>query len=268
MFGKWHLGDNYPFRPHDRGFDEALYHRGGGVSQAPDHWRNDYFDDTYMRNGTPEPCEGYCTDVWFREGTRFIERCIDERPGQPFFCYISTNAPHGPLNVPERYVEPYRGKVPDGRARFYAMIECIDENVGRLRTRIRELGIARDTLFIFMTDNGTASGCDLDKQGFVTGGYNAGMRGVKGSEYDGGHRVPFIMRCHRARRHPPHPRRALRRRGQGGRGRPRAEHRAALEVARGRLARARGRHGLAARRAPDQVAEERDDVRALAPRQW
>jgi arylsulfatase A-like enzyme len=88
MFGKWHLGDNYPFRPHDRGFDEALYHRGGGVSQAPDHWRNDYFDDTYMRNGVPEPCEGYCTDVWFREGTRFIERCIDGRPGQLFFCYI------------------------------------------------------------------------------------------------------------------------------------------------------------------------------------
>ena len=202
MFGKWHLGDNYPFRPHDRGFDEALYHRGGGVSQAPDHWRNDYFDDTYFRNGSPERCEGYCTDVWFREGTRFIEDCAKRGAGngsgesdaQPFFCYISTNAPHGPLNVPERYVEHYRESVPEPRARFYGMIECIDENVGRLRAKLEELGIARDTIFIFMTDNGTANGCDLDSRGFVTGGYNAGMRGVKGSEYDGGHRVPFIMR--------------------------------------------------------------------------
>jgi arylsulfatase A-like enzyme len=193
MFGKWHLGDNYPFRPHDRGFEEALYHRGGGVSQAPDHWRNDYFDDTYFRNGSPERCEGYCTDVWFREGTRFIERCAEKNDDRPFFCYISTNAPHGPLNVPERYVEPYAGKVPEFRARFYAMIECIDENVGRLRARLDELGLTRDTIFIFMTDNGTASGCDLDARGFVTGGYNAGMRGEKGWEYDGGHRVPFIM---------------------------------------------------------------------------
>lgn len=54
MFGKWHLGDNYPFRPHDRGFDNALYHGGGGVGQTPDYWNNDYFDDTYFRNGIPE----------------------------------------------------------------------------------------------------------------------------------------------------------------------------------------------------------------------
>ncbi|MCE5328285.1 MAG: arylsulfatase [Planctomycetaceae bacterium] len=199
LFGKWHLGDNYPFRPHDRGFDEALYHRGGGISQAPDWWRNDYFDDTYYRNGTPERHQGYCTDVWFREGIRFIERCCGtgQTPmpqNRPFFCYIAPNAPHGPLNVPPRYIEPYRGKVPDHRARFYAMIENIDENLGRLRTRLDELGLAHNTIFIFMTDNGTADGCDLDAQSFVTGGYNAGMRGVKGSEYDGGHRTPLFVR--------------------------------------------------------------------------
>ncbi|MBN1673099.1 MAG: arylsulfatase [Kiritimatiellae bacterium] len=189
MFGKWHLGDNYPFRPHDRGFDDALYHCGGGVSQTPDHWGNDYFDDTYKRNGVPEPFEGYCTDVWFREAARWIEANRD----RPFFCYLSTNAPHGPYNVAPAYSEPYRGRVPEERARFYGMITNIDENVGRLRARLRELGLDRNTLFIFMTDNGTSGGCTLDKQGHVVEGYNAGMRGVKGSPYDGGHRTPLFL---------------------------------------------------------------------------
>lgn len=189
LFGKWHLGDNYPFRPHDRGFDEALYHGGGGVSQAPDYWRNDYFDDTYFQNGQPERCTGYCTDVWFREGLAFIER----NRHQPFFCYIATNAPHGPLNVPARYVEPYQGRMSEERARFYGMIGCIDENVGALRRRLGELDLARNTILIFMTDNGTATGCRLDANGYVVDGFNAGMRGVKGSEYDGGHRVPLFM---------------------------------------------------------------------------
>ncbi len=227
LFGKWHLGDNYPFRPHDRGFDEALYHCGGGISQAPDWWRNDYFDDTYRRNGAPQRHQGYCTDVWFREGTAFIERCcgaaapgathgtgathnsvvrVPDRTGsgstgetpmpqnQPFFCYIATNAPHQPLNVAPRYIEHYAGRVPPARARFYAMIENIDDNLGRLRTRLDELGLSDNTIFIFMTDNGTADGCDLDARGFATGGYNAGMRGMKGSEYDGGHRTPLFVR--------------------------------------------------------------------------
>jgi len=190
MFGKWHLGDNYPFRPHDRGFDVALYHGGGGVSQTPDYWGNDYFDDTYSRNGTLESFEGYCTDVWFDEAMKFIE----ENKQRPFFCYLSTNAPHGPYRVDESYSRPYRGRVPDQRANFYGMITNIDDNMARLRAKLRELGIEDNTILIFMTDNGTAAGCTLDKRGFVVEGYNAGMRGMKGWEYDGGHRVVFFMR--------------------------------------------------------------------------
>ncbi|MBT5536454.1 arylsulfatase, partial [Candidatus Poribacteria bacterium] len=190
MFGKWHLGDNYPFRPHDRGFDEAVYHGGGGVSQTPDHWGNDYFDDTYMVNGEPTKFEGYCTDVWFDQAMAFIERSADA----PFLCYVSTNAPHGPFRVADSYSRRYRGRVPDARARFYGMITNIDENLARLRAKLRDLDIERDTILIFMTDNGTAAGCGLDRDGFVRDGYNAGMRGVKGSEYDGGHRVTFFMR--------------------------------------------------------------------------
>jgi arylsulfatase A-like enzyme len=198
IFGKWHLGDNYPFRPHDRGFDVALTHGGGGVSQTPDYWGNDYFDDTYFRNGKPEAHTGYCTDVWFNEAMKFIE----ENKGRPFFCYLSTNAPHAPYNVADSYSDPYRGQVPDYRANFHGMITNIDDNLDRLRARLKELGLEHNTILIWMTDNGTSAGCSLDKDGFVKEGYNAGpdswgrfaqMRGMKGSEYEGGHRVPFFM---------------------------------------------------------------------------
>jgi len=190
LFGKWHLGDNYPFRPQDRGFEVALYHGGGGVSQTPDYWGNDYFDDTYMRNGEPEAFTGYCTDVWFSQAMTFIE----ENKDRPFFCYLSTNAPHGPYNVADSYSDPYRSKVPDYRANFYGMITNIDDNMARLRIKLKELGIEDNTILIFMTDNGTSGGCSLDRGQFVKEGYNAGMRGVKGSEYDGGHRTPLFMR--------------------------------------------------------------------------
>jgi len=190
MFGKWHLGDNYPFRPHDRGFEVALFHGGGGVSQTPDYWGNDYFDDTYFRNGIPESYDGYCTDVWFSEAMKFIESNKDK----PFFCYIATNAPHAPYNVDNSYSDQYRGKVPDYRANFYGMITNIDENVGILRAKLSKLGIEDDTILIWMTDNGSSAGSSLDREGFVREGYNAGMRGMKGWEYDGGHRVPFFIR--------------------------------------------------------------------------
>jgi arylsulfatase A-like enzyme len=190
MFGKWHLGDNYPFRPHNRGFDEALYHGGGGISQTPDYWGNDYFDDTYWRNGVEESFEGYCTDIWFEQATKFIHKHRD----QPFFCYIPTNAPHGPFRVPQKYAAPYIDQqVPESRANFYGMITNIDENIGRLRQELEQLEIADNTIFIFMTDNGSAEGCQLDQDQFVINGFNAGMRGKKGSEYEGGHRVPIFL---------------------------------------------------------------------------
>ena len=188
MFGKWHLGDAYPFRPHDRGFDEALYHGGGGVTQTPDYWKNDYFDDTYFRNGEPEQTEGYCTDVWFEEALHFIK----ENREEPFFCYISTNAPHAPFNVPEEYYNLYReADLYDYQKRFYGMITNVDDNVGRLRQELKTMGLEENTLFIFMTDNGTAAG--YKPRGEEMLGYNAGMRGTKGSPYEGGHRVPFFM---------------------------------------------------------------------------
>ena len=191
QFGKWHLGDNAPLRPQDQGFDEAFYHKGGGIGQGPDAWGNDYFDDTYFRNGKREEVQGYCTDVWFDNALDFIERSKD----QPFFAYLATNAPHAPYLVEESEVQPYldAGVAPT-MAKFYGMITRIDRNLGKLRRRLRELEIADNTILIFMTDNGSAAGTGKrakEKGSWL--GFNAGMRAGKGSEYDGGHRVPFFL---------------------------------------------------------------------------
>ncbi|CAN5184960.1 arylsulfatase [soil metagenome] len=179
-FGKWHLGDNFPYRPEDRGFAEVYRHGGGGVGQTPDLWDNAYFDGRYFHNGEVVEAEGYCTDVFFAQAHRFIrEQAAKE---QPFFAYITTNAPHGPFHVPQHYLDLYPDQKPVVAA-FFGMITNIDDNVGATRELLHELGIADDTLFVFTTDNGTAAGAGV---------FNVGMRGAKGSEYEGGHRVPFI----------------------------------------------------------------------------
>ena len=194
-FGKWHLGDSSPYRPHERGFDKTIYHGGGGIGNTGDAWGNDYFDDTYFENGTPSPFSGYCTDVFFREAMRFME----ENKSEPFFCFIATNAPHGPLNIEPNYVAPYTDCTPhEDRARFYGMITNIDENVGKMNQHLNNIDIADETIIIFMTDNGTANGVELDQENFPMegqGSYNCGMRGKKGSPYEGGHRVPFFLHC-------------------------------------------------------------------------
>ncbi|MCL2814134.1 MAG: arylsulfatase [Oscillospiraceae bacterium] len=190
MFGKWHLGDNYPYRPQDRGFERVVAHKGGGVGQTPDFWGNNYFDDTYFHNGKPIKHTGYCTDIWFDEAMKFIR----EKRDAPFFAYIATNAPHEPYLVDEKYTAHYRGTDGIIHPEFYGMIENIDENFGKLRALLKELEIEDDTLLVFMTDNGSSGSARLDENQFVTRGYNAGMRGMKGSYYDGGHRVPCLMR--------------------------------------------------------------------------
>jgi arylsulfatase A-like enzyme len=183
MFGKWHLGDNYPFRPEDRGFNEVVRIGGGGITQGPDYWGNDYFDDTYWHNGKTEKYQGYCTDVFFREALKFIETNKDH----PFFCYLATNAPHGPLNLPKEYFDKYKDnkKLPEQVQRFYGMITNIDDNFKALEEKLAALHLTDNTILIFTTDNGTATGHLA---------YDGGLRGHKGSEYEGGHRVPLFIR--------------------------------------------------------------------------
>ncbi len=181
MFGKWHLGDNYPYRPEDRGFQEVYRHGGGGVGQTPDVWDNAYFDGAYWHNGKIEPAKGFCTDVFFEKAIDFIDDVKDD--GKPFFAYISSNAPHGPMHAPEYYSKPY-AHLGTKLANFYGMIANIDDNVARLRAYLKANDLEENTIFIFTTDNGSSSGSKL---------FNAGMRGAKGSNYDGGHRVPFFI---------------------------------------------------------------------------
>lgn len=182
IFGKWHLGDNYPCRPQDNGFDEVLVHGGGGIWQTPDFFGNDYDGDTYFHNGKPQAYKGYCTDVFFDNAMAFIGQAAGQ--GKPFFAYIPTNAPHGPMWAPEGSVKPYENIKGLREPGFYGMIANIDANVGRLVAYLRERGLERNTILIYMTDNGTSSGAQV---------FNAGMRGNKGSAYEGGHRVPFFL---------------------------------------------------------------------------
>jgi arylsulfatase A-like enzyme len=185
MIGKWHLGDSFPCRPQDQGFDHTVWHLGGGIGNGPDYWENDYFDDTFQVNGVWKKFEGYCTDVWFREATRYVE----EKRDKPFFLYLATNAPHGPYLVPDQYAALYKDSgLPETMAKFYGMITNFDENLGRFREQLEKLGLAENTLLIFMTDNGTAAGW-IDQEAKYPY-FNAGMRGWKSSAWDGGHRVP------------------------------------------------------------------------------
>lgn len=194
MFGKWHLGDNYPFRPEDKGFEEVLMNKGGGIGQTMDYWNNDYFNDTYVHNGKLEKFEGYCTDVWFENAKQYIGKQKDK----PFFCYLSTNAAHSPYWVDDKYSQPYADNENIPNAAFYGMIANIDENIGKLVEYLESIDLMDNTILIFTADNGSAAGNKMGKgqdrlDGFIAKGNNAGMRGVKASMYEGGHRVPFYI---------------------------------------------------------------------------
>ncbi len=179
VFGKWNLGNNYPFRPQDRGFGEVFITGDDGDCFIRDYWGNDRFDDVFWHNGKPQKSKGYCTDVLFDKAMEFI----DADRERPFFCYLATNAAHSPWLVEEKYIEPYRDNEKVPYPGFYGTIAKIDENIGRLMNYLKKTGLEDNTIVIFMTDNGS------DGEAF-----NAGMRGYKGSEYEGGHRVPCFVR--------------------------------------------------------------------------
>lgn len=180
IFGKWHLGDTYPFLPRHRGFDVEVIHGGGGVGQTPDYWGNNYYadvdyegnpttPDVYHLNGKPVTADKFCTDFWFDRAAKFMSEALQNN--KPFFAYIPLNAAHGPCHAPNGYSKGFDG-----------LIENIDDNMGRLDNLLSKLGIKDDVLLILTTDNGTA------------GPRGGGLRGKKGSYYDGGHNVPCFIR--------------------------------------------------------------------------
>ena len=202
IFGKWHLGDNYPMRPKDQGFTESLVHRGGGIGQPadPPGGEGKYTDPILFHNGQQTQCKGYCTDIYFDRALGWIEKCT--KRGRNFFAYIPTNAPHGPFHdVPQAEYEYYKQQdlsnerfpqdkghpLPakcdqDKRARIFAMIDNIDDNVGKLFARLDELDLTNDTIVMFMVDNGPNGRR-----------YVAGMKGMKSHVHEGGIRSPFFV---------------------------------------------------------------------------
>ena len=202
LFGKWHLGDNYPLRPEDRGFQETLWSQGGGLAQPSDapgvDPRTAYFDPILKKNGKDAKTKGYCTDVFTDAALKFISA----ESSKPFFAYVAYNAPHSPFQVPEQFAAHYQkldltaNAFPkigqpwaptaklntDEIANAYGMIENIDTNFARLLKTLEEKKLAENTIVIFMTDNGT---------GGVR--YAAGLRNRKGTVYEGGIRVPCYI---------------------------------------------------------------------------
>jgi arylsulfatase A-like enzyme len=198
IFGKWHLGDNYPLRAMDQGFEESLTLNGGGIGQPSDPPDGtSYVDPLLRRNGTWVRTKGYVSDVITDAALDFIGR----NRNRPFFAYLTFNAPHTPLEVPPDKYAAYKAMSftaadfpssghpiakafdPDTTAKIYGMVENIDENVGRVLARLDELKLASNTMVIFLTDNGPQQPR-----------YNAGLRRLKGTVHDGGIRVPFYVR--------------------------------------------------------------------------
>ncbi|MEP7364443.1 MAG: sulfatase-like hydrolase/transferase [Acidobacteriota bacterium] len=180
IFGKWHLGDNYPLRSIDQGFDESVVCSGGGLTQPSDPPGNHYQDPMLIVNGKWEKRKGYCTDIFFDETIRFMER----HRRDPFFAYVPTNAPHTPLEIADEYWKPFaKMGLDDTTAKIYGMCRNLDDNTGKLLAAMERLDLANDTVLIFLTDNGPQQRR-----------FNVGMRGLKGSVYQGGIRVPFFFR--------------------------------------------------------------------------
>jgi arylsulfatase len=202
IFGKWHLGDNYPFRPSEQGFDESIIHLAGGIGQVGDFTNyykgnTSYFDPILWKNNKKNQYDGYCSDIFAENAVKFIEK----NKNKPFFCYLSFNAPHTPLQVPKKYYDMYKDLDPEvgfmdeslaskmsekdkeDARRIYGMVTNIDDNVGKVLNKLTELGIEEETIIIFMTDNGP--------QQFR---YNSNMKGLKGTVYNGGTRVPFYIK--------------------------------------------------------------------------
>jgi arylsulfatase A-like enzyme len=182
MFGKWHLGQRGEYHPRRRGFDEAIVSSGK------------HFDFT-----TDPPVEypqgQYLADFLTDRAVDFVRRHKE----QPFFLYLAHFAVHTPLEAKPELIEKFQAKPPAGGHRnptYAAMIASLDESVGRVLATLDELKLAENTVLVFSSDNGGVGGYEREGIARASGDItdNAPLRSGKGSLYEGGTRVPFIVR--------------------------------------------------------------------------
>ncbi len=193
-FGKWHLGDCYPSSAVDMGFEETVMHYAGGIGQPGDHPDNNaraettsYFDPILFRNGEPEQFAGYCTDIFAEEAMRFISA----NRSSPFFAYVATNAPHNPFLIGDEWSRKYLDRgIDETHAKIYGMVENIDFNVGRILSHLESEGRADNTIFLFTSDHGPCPSAESPTYGTR---WNANLRGLKGTLYQGGVKVLCLI---------------------------------------------------------------------------
>ncbi len=209
LFGKWHMGDSYPYRPQDRGFQEVLSFRAWGLPSLASNWENStlnpkrpladaYMDPVLEHNGADIRYPGFSGDIWFTEAMKYMTTCQQKK--QPFFVYLANHLAHVPDSVPDQYSKPYatmgKWKGSDGKefkvhakvhAPYYGQIANIDENMGRLDEFLAKNGLKENTIVVYLTDNGSRSEP-------ATQIWNSGMRGHKTELWEGGHRVPCFFR--------------------------------------------------------------------------
>jgi len=175
--GKWHLGVNREFHPLRRGFQSFFGHLGGGHSYSV--W-DDPKTGPILDGETPAVGDTYLTEAFTDEAVSFIETGRSE----PFFLYLSYNAPHAPLEAPVEYVEAVAQMEDQERRTYLAMVAALDSGLGRVLDALDSRGLADETLVVLMNDNGAPRAHRLNRP----------FRGHKQSHYEGGIRVPFFVR--------------------------------------------------------------------------
>jgi arylsulfatase A len=185
LVGKWHLGAfDERYHPERRGFDEAVCFRGGMHDYY--NWRIEFGRDTVRRgDGT------YLTDLWTDEAVGFIDQ---HKTDTPFFLHVTYNAPHTPLQCPEEDVKPFAetGRFNEGVSTVYGMIRRMDAGIARILEALDRNGLCENTMVIFTSDNGPQFGGRTPETDLTR--FNCGFRGAKGHTFEGGIRLPLLVR--------------------------------------------------------------------------